>query len=140
MRTAATVVTIVIVMGLAFLMWPRNSGSGAYASIILPLIVADRAEGTETKTVRLDPGMAGIRMELMLSDQARDAKDHRIELLDEQQQPRNFTLAERTAQSLVVVIPANEISRGAYIVRLYAVNPDGTEQRIRGNYYFNVSD
>jgi hypothetical protein len=35
-------------------------------------------------------------------------------------------------------VPANEISPGSYYVRLYTRNPDGTEQRIRGTYFFTV--
>lgn len=137
-RTAATVFTIVIVAGLTFLSWPRGPASGNYASVTLHIGASDRAGGAETKSVRLEPGHAGIRIELTLPEQSTQAKNYRVELLDEQQRPRNLPVAERTANSVIVMIPANEISRGSYIIHLHAVNADATEQRIRGSYSFNV--
>lgn len=136
LRTATTIATILIVAGVAFLMWPHNPGSGGYALINLQISTSDRASGSETKTVRL-AGNAGIRIELTLPDQTTQAKSYRVELVDEQQRSRNLP-AQRNGQSLVVNIPANEIRPGSYIIRLHAVNAEGTEQRVRGSYFFNV--
>ena len=136
---ATAIVAIVIVAGVALLVRPLFSGtSGSYASIRLNLSAADRATGAETQTVELPPGSRGLRIELNLPGQTPQAKNYRVELLDPQQSSRNLTIAERKAQSLIVTIPANELTRGSYIIRVYAVNADGTEQRIRGNYFFNV--
>jgi hypothetical protein len=136
LRTATTIATILIVVGIAFLMWPRNPASGTYALVSLQISTGDRASGAETKTVRL-AGNAGIRIALTLPDQATEPKSYRVELVDGQERSRDLP-AERNAQSLLVTIPANEITPGAYIIRLHAVNPDGTEQRVRGSYYLNV--
>jgi methionine-rich copper-binding protein CopC len=59
-------------------------------------------------------------------------------LRDEKEVARNLKIEQQTETKLVVVVPANEISPGSYFVRLYAVNPDRTEQRIRGSYFFTV--
>jgi hypothetical protein len=37
-----------------------------------------------------------------------------------------------------VEIPAEELARGRYVLKLFAIKPDGSEQRISGSYFFNV--
>ena len=131
-RTATTVATIVIAIGLVFLI-PRNPGSGSYQAIKLPISKADRATGSETKTVQLNPGDAGVRIELTLPEQYREAKSYRVELVDEQERSRDLAVTERNSQSLTIMIPANEITRGSYIIKLYA-----DRQRVPGSCSFTV--
>ena len=140
LRTAMAMAAVLIVVGLAFVM--RSAvipGSGTDTLVALNITTSDRASGAEIQSVKLEPGTRRLRIELKLPDQTPEGQNYRVELLDDQQQSRNLSIEERTAQSLIVAIPANEIAPGSYIIRLYAVNPDGTEQRIRGNYFFNVS-
>jgi len=131
-RTATTMATIVIAVGLVFVLYPRQNPSGTYTAVNLQMSAVDRSTGSEVKAVRLDSA-AGIRIDLALPEQWRDAKSYRVELQDEKERLRDLPIAERTPQSLVVTIPANEITQGGYIIRLYA---DG--QRVRGSYHFNV--
>ena len=139
LRTATAIATLVVVVGLSFVMrsvLAPNSGTDAF--IALNITTADRASGSEIQSVKLEPGTRRLRIELKLPEQSSQAQNYRVELLDEQQRSRNLSVEERTAQSVIVAIPGNEIGAGSYIIRLYAVNPDGTEQRIRGNYFFSV--
>lgn len=137
LRIVTTMAAIVIVVGIALLAWPRRPASGTYASINLQISAADRAAGSAPKTVQL-AGTAGVRIELALPAQSPQAQSYRVELLDEQQRSRNLAVTDRTAQSVIVTIPANEISRGSYLIHMYAVSPDGSEQRIRGSYVFTI--
>ena len=139
LRVATAMAAIVIVVGLAFLARPlffRTSGPDAL--ITLNIHTSDRASGSERESIKLEPGTGRLRIELKLPDQTPQAQNYRVELLDGQQRSRNLPIEERTAQSLIVAIPANEITPGSYIIHLWAVNPDGSEQRIRGSYVFNV--
>jgi len=138
LRVATTVAILIIVVGVVYLNRPHTYTSGNYASLNLTITASDRASGIETKTVKLSPVTAGIRIELTLPDQIPQSSNYRVELMDEQQASRNLPVVERRSQSLVVAVPANEIAHGSYIIHLYAVNPDGSEQRIRGSYFFNV--
>ena len=133
-RTAAAVAVIVVVMGLGYLAPRRDPGPGTLASISLTISTGDRASGTETKSVKLEPGTRAVRVELSLPEQVQQAKNYRVELIDEQERSRNLTIAERTDKSLFVEIPANELTRGNYIIQLY----DDSGRRIRGGYHFNV--
>jgi len=137
-RFATTVAAIVIVAGVLLLTIPGTRTSGTYAFLNLAISNSERANGPEIKYVRLEPGSPGIRIELALPDQLPQSKSYRVELLDEKQVARNLKIEQQTEAKLVVVMPANEISPGSYFVRLYAANPDGTEQRIRGSYFFTV--
>lgn len=140
MRTAMAMAALLIVVGLAFVtrsVW--IPGSGTDALVALNITTSDRASGSKTQSVKLEPGTRQLRIELRLPDQTPQAQNYRVELVDDQQQSRNLSIEERTAQSIIVAIPANEIAPASYIINLYAVNPDGTEQRIRGGYFFNVS-
>ena len=138
-RTAVAMAVLVIIVGLAFVtrsvLFPA---SGTDTLLALNITTSDRASGSEVTSVKLVPGTERLQIELKLPDQSSEAQNYRVELLDEQQRPRNLSIEERGAQSLMVAIPANEIAPGRYIIRLYAVNSDGTEQRVRGNYLFNV--
>ena len=139
LRTVTAMAMIVIVVGLAFLM--RSflvPATQPDALLALNISSSDRASGSERQSVKLEPGTGRLRIELKLPDQTPPAQNYRVELLDGQQRLRNLAIEGRTTQSLIVTIPAKETTPGGYIIHLYSVNPDGTEQRIRGNYVFNV--
>ena len=137
-RTAMVMATLVIAVGLAFLVgtvfFPP---SGTDVFLALNINTSDRASGSEIPPVKLGPGTRRLRISLKLPAQTPPAQTYRVELLDDQERSRDLPI-EEAAQSVIVTIPANEIARGSYIIRLYTVNADGTEQRIRGNYVFNV--
>jgi hypothetical protein len=137
-RFATTFAAIVIVAGVLLLTVPGTRTSGTYAVVNLTISNSERASGSEIKQVRLEPGSPGIQIELALPDQIPQSKNYRVELLAEKQASRNLRIEQQTEAKLVVVVPANEIGPGSYFVRLYATNPDGTEQRIRGTYFFAV--
>jgi hypothetical protein len=42
------------------------------------------------------------------------------------------------ANPISVIIPANKLAPGQYALKLFRKNPDGTEDRVPGNYFFNV--
>jgi len=133
LRMGTAVAGLIIVVGVVMLLIPPNRTAGTYALLNLTMSSAERSAGSQTQSVRLEQGSPGIRIALSLPDQVPQAKSYRVELLDVQQSSRNLPITERTAHSLIVTIPANEIRRGSYIIRLY-----GNEQRIPGSYFFNV--
>ena len=137
-RFATTFAAIVIVAGVLLLTIPGTRTPGTYAVVNLTISNSERASGSEIKQVRLEPGSPGIQIELALPDQVPQSKNYRVELLDEKHATQNLRIEQQTESKLIVVVPANEIGLGSYIIRLYATNPDGAEQRIRGSYFFTV--
>jgi hypothetical protein len=139
LRVATAMAGIVIVVGVVFLIGPLLfQPSGPDALVTLNISTSDRASGSERQSVKLESGTGRLRIELKLPEQIPQAQNYRVELLDGQQRSRNLPIAERSAQSLFVVIPANEITPGSYIIHLHAIGSDGAEDRVRGSYFFNV--
>ena len=137
-RFATTFAAVVIVVGVVLLAIPGTRTSGNYALVNLAISNSDRASGAQVQSVRLEPGSPGIKIELTLPDQIPQSENYRVELHDEKQASRNLKIEQRTNRSLVLIIPANEITRGSYYIHLHSVNPDGSEQRVRGSYFFTV--
>jgi len=138
LRFATIFATLVIMVGVAMLVLPtRNPTSPAYASLGLKSNTSDRSVGPDTPSVKLEPGVAGIRIELTLPDQAPQAKSYRVNLTGEQGS-RDVPVAEQNARSLVVIVPTGELPPGSYTIRLFGMDAGGTEQRVPGSYLFNV--
>lgn len=138
LRTATAIATVVIVVAVGFqiqsIFLPPT---GPDALITLNLNTSDRASGTESKTIKLEPETQSLRVELILPDQSPQEQNYRVELLDEQGRSRDLQIQQRTPKSLIAVIQAGELPTGSYNIHLHAINPDGTERRIRGGYSFN---
>jgi methionine-rich copper-binding protein CopC len=66
------------------------------------------------------------------------SRNYRIELVSENGVSRSLAVAKQDPQLVTVVVPASELVRGRYALRLSTVNADGTEQRIKGSYFFVV--
>ena len=132
MRLATTTATLLIVGVVAYFLISPNRGSGNYAMLNLQMNASVRGGGSQAQTVRL-AGYDGVRIELTLPTQSSQTQSYRVELRDEQDRSKDLSITERTDRSLVVTIPADEISPGTYLIQLYA-----DEQRLRGSYSFNV--
>jgi hypothetical protein len=137
-RLATTVATILILVGVGSLFRTSTPTPENYKTINLTISASNRATGSKPETVKLSPETAGIRIELNLPNQTEPAKGYRVELKDEQEASRDLPVKEWNAQSVIVEVPANKITRGSYLIHLHVMNPDNTEQRIRGSYSFVV--
>jgi methionine-rich copper-binding protein CopC len=138
LRFASIFATFVILAGIAMLVMPtRNSTSPAYASIALQVSNSNRSGGAEIPSIKPQPSDAGFRIELFLPDGTPPANNYRVNLTSEQG-TRDLPLSEQNAGSVVVIVPRNDLPPGSYTIQLFAVNADGTEQRVRGSYSFIV--
>jgi hypothetical protein len=50
----------------------------------------------------------------------------------------DLAVENQGANPLSVIIPAKKLSPGQYALKLFRTNPDGTEERVPGNYFFNI--
>ena len=138
LRFASIFATLVIMAGVAMLVLPtRNPTTPTYASIALKVSSSDRSVGSEIPTVKPQPADAGIRIDIALPDGSPQANSYRVNLSGEQVS-RDLPVAEQKDRSVVVIVPTAELPPGSYTIQLFAVQSDGTEQRIRGSAVFNV--
>jgi hypothetical protein len=135
LRAAATAAAIVIIASGAYLL---STPARSYATLSLAISTVTRAEGPAPQKVKLESGVPGVEVHLAIPEQAKGAKDFRVKLVSNDLSEHDLTIEKRDAQIVTVKIPASLLSRGQYAIQLSGINPDGTEARIPGSYYFNV--
>ena len=126
---------LLVVAGLVFFLLSFGK-SAEYMALNVPLSSSDRAESVAPVSAQL--AGAGLELNLPIPEQAKDAQDLKLKLIDENGVERDLTIAERTDQAIKVRIPADWLSRGSYVIQLSMVKPDGNVERVRGSYNFVV--
>jgi len=132
---ALAAAVLLVVAGLIFFLLSFG-GPAEYTALNVPLSSSDRAESAAPVSAQL--AGAGLELNLPIPEPAKDAKDFRLKLVDENGVERDLTIADRTDQTIKVRIPAEWLSRGSYVIQLSMVKPDGSTERVRGSYNFVV--
>lgn len=132
---ALTAASVIIIAGLVFYLMSFGDSS-EYVAINLAPSNSSRAESTAPARVQL-PG-SGLTINLTVPEDARDASDYRVKLIDRNEVERDLRIDERKDQTITVRIQAELLTRGSYAIKLFKVKADGTEERVRGSYFFNV--
>jgi len=109
-----------------------------YAPLALSVSTASRGEGPVAGKVKLESGVPGVEVSLAIPEQAKGAKDYRVKLVSGDGTLHDLQIEKRDDQTVTVRIPASLLSRGQYAIQISRLNPDGTDTRIPGNYYFNI--
>ena len=132
----ATSAALVLMAGVALLI--SSMRSPAYQSVELANNVADRSPtANQYQKVALSPDAGGLRISLKLPDTATPGARYRAEF-DNRTEVETMTPARQDANTVVVEIPAKKLPAGLYALRLYEIKPDGTEQRVPGEYRFEI--
>jgi hypothetical protein len=134
LRAATAFATVIVVVGLAFLLRP---GETNFQTVELAMTNSDRSAGTQIARVKLNSGTDALRLKLNLPADAPLAKTFRVKLRGEKVS-RQLAIAQQHSQSLSVVIPVDELTTGSYAIELTAVMDNGNEVPLRGAYLFAV--
>lgn len=142
LRAGLAVGVFAVVAGGLWLSRPRvapHRGLPTLATLTLTINSDDRRdEGASQVRIKLAPGVEGVlRIYLKLPSQPA-AASYRVELVREDGEVSTVGVVSPDADSLSVGIPATQLTRGQYVLRLFAIRPDGTQQRVIGVYLFNV--
>ncbi len=139
LRHAATAAAVVIIAGGIFFIWKSSqSGSVDYAKVDLSISTANRGEGARPERVKLESGAPGVVINLAIPEQAKGAKDYRVKLDNGNDPDRDLSISQRNDQTVTVQVPASNLARGNYAIKMFTIAPDGSEQRVRGSYFFDV--
>lgn len=133
---AAAIAVIVIAAGLFWL--SRQRTPPTIATLTLTISTSTRGEGPQATKVTLPLNAHVLRLRLKLPETSNPARRYRVELLREDGETETLPTIGQDEQSVVVEIPAAQISRGQYALNVYVIKPDGTEERIRGSYLLTV--
>lgn len=136
-RLAALLVTV----GLAatflwFVMPPRAPQT--FANLILFSTSDDRSVGSAKQLVKLPLGKDALRLSLTLPEPTAQGTTYRVQWEDVKAAIKDLSIEKQEPNSVSVIIPAGELKPGRYVLKLFRQNPDGTEEPVSGNYFFNV--
>jgi methionine-rich copper-binding protein CopC len=142
LRASVAFAVAVMIAGALWLTIPLGRSHQTLAMINLTISSSStRAEGIQPVKVNLPLNAYALRISLKLPGQLPPAARYRVELEnldDDEGETKPLELAGQDAQSVSVLLPAAQLTRGQYALKLFAIKTDGTEQRIEGGYFFNV--
>ncbi|MDQ3802629.1 MAG: hypothetical protein M3416_02080 [Acidobacteriota bacterium] len=145
LRAGVAVAVIAIIAGSLWLFRQRAPEPRTFATLALTIIADDtrdargpRPGGGQPGRISLPPGTDALRVSLKLPGQPGPAARYRVELVNDGGGMTPLAAAGREGESVSVEIPAGQLKRGQYVLRLFAVRPDGAQQRIPGHYSFII--
>jgi hypothetical protein len=133
--------TVVVTLGLAAaLLWLsfRTTPPQTFAHLNLAISYDARAGSSQVQRVKLPLPEDALRISLALPQPAQQGVTHRVQWEDIRRPLGDLDIEKQDANSISVIIPAGKLTIGQYTLKLFRKNPDGTEERLPGNYLFNV--
>jgi hypothetical protein len=138
LHAGLAVVVVAVVVGAVWLARSRTNAPRSLATLTLTIADSNRAEGAQPNRVKLPPGTDALRVYLKLPGEAVGAARYRVELEKEEGDKSPVGVVGRDDDTITVEIPTDQLKRGEYALRLFAVGPDGAEQRVSGLYFFII--
>jgi methionine-rich copper-binding protein CopC len=135
---AATAIGLVVVFSGALWLLVLRPSPPTFAALTLSIRSNNRAEGAQADRIKLPPNAEVLNISLILPQPSPPAERYRVELENDNGDAKSAEVAEKNAQTVFAVVPAAQLARGQYVLKLFAIKPDGTEQRITGSYFFIV--
>ena len=131
----ASAAVVLVVAGIG-LRGTFQSTPNKFLALTLTNTAATRTgEGEPTAKVSVPLNVDELRITLLLPASSPAASSYRVEAVDG---INTLSVAGSNSNSVSVIIPAAQLRRGQYALRLYAIRADGTEERVSGNYFFAV--
>jgi hypothetical protein len=135
LATVASAVLIAVVIVAVQLSRPGNS-----LAITLNNSVVNRSSSeSKYRRIPLKSDIGELRISLLLPELTVRGMSYRVDL-DNRGRVESLTPTAHDANSVSVVIPASQLSPGLYSLKLVAIDADGTERRIMGDYFFEISN
>jgi hypothetical protein len=112
---------------------PRNS----LAVTLTNSAIKRSAAESQYPKITLKRDVGELKLSLALPESAKNAAKYRVEL-DDRYQVKSLTPTGYDGNSVLVIIPAPQVPDGLYALTLYAIQSDGNEQAVAGQYFFEV--
>jgi hypothetical protein len=137
-RAAGLVAIIAVAVAALWFFFPRSQTPRTLASLTLTISPNTRGAGTQSTRVPFPLNADALKISLRLPNPSPPALRYRAELLSDNGGSKSLETAGQDGRSVVLVIPSAELSRGRYAINLFAVQTDGSPQRVNGSYYFTL--
>jgi hypothetical protein len=105
-----------------------------FTVLALTAVSSDRATGSTPKKITLPLRYDDLKLQFTLPDGSTPAKSYRVEMQSGDGTKKTLEKVVRNGQAVEVVIPAGELKVGEYAFNVFWINPDGTEERVKGSY------
>ena len=132
---------VLVIIGLvATLSWftLRTRQPQTFADINLTISSDNRAVSSQVPTVRLPLDKDALRISVALPESAPQNATYRVQWEDVKGPLQNLDVEKQDANSISVIIPADKLTQGQYVLKLFRKKSDGTDDRVPGSYSFNV--
>ena len=137
-RAAGAVAIVAVAVAALWFLLPRSQTPRTFAALTLNISPNTREAGVPSTRVPFPLYVDGLKISLLLPNPLPPAVRYRAELLSDKGGSKSLETAGQDGQSILLVIPTSELSRGRYAINLFAIQANGTAQRINGSYYFTV--
>lgn len=137
-RMAAIAAFVVLIAGVFWFTRMDRHPPTNYATFTLSLSNNNRGDGGAVTEINLPLKANAVRLYLKLPEALDQATRFRAELLKDTGETIRVEKVERVEQAAVIELPAAQLSRGQYALKLFMVKSDGTEERINGSYFLSV--
>jgi hypothetical protein len=128
----------ILVLGYTGYLWIRNQPQTSIAFNLTNSVINRGSGDPRYHVVSLKPDVGEVKITLALPQSAPTGVNYRAQL-DDRVNTTTLTPLSQDANSVLVVIPAKKLPPGLYSIKLIAIRPDGTEQRLAGDYLFQVT-
>lgn len=132
----ASAVVVLVVGGIVLRATVGTSRSTTFLSLTVTNSSAIRSEEAQPiARVSLPLNVDELRITLVLPETPPSASGYRVEAVDG---INTLSVTGSNSNSVSVTIPTSQLRRRQYALQLYATRANGTEERVPGNYFFNV--
>jgi hypothetical protein len=97
-----------------------------------------RDVGSQAPTLSLPVAEDALRISLALPEPAPQDATYRVQWEDIKGALESLDIEKQNADSVSVIILSDKLTPGQYALKLFRKNPNETEERVLGNYYFIV--
>ncbi|HEY2961389.1 MAG TPA: zf-HC2 domain-containing protein [Pyrinomonadaceae bacterium] len=139
--TLVLLTSVVLVALIGLLVGTRTFSRGGGITFTGPTLASNvikrGAENSLPKKVKLPRNAASLKLRLLLPKDATPATRYEAEL-DDRINTKQSEVVEFDNEAVSVVIPADQIPRGEYSLKLTAIDAAGARHAIPGEYLFNT--
>ena len=125
-----TAIAILIVAVVIVILVPRSPRT--FTKIELTMSSPDRGAGAQPEKVLLPLSTEALQIYLKLPEPSADTTGYSVQWEDTNGHARELKIDSQDAQTLVVTIPANQLTPGQYILRLFKKGD------VMGDYFFTA--
>ena len=137
-RIPIVTATAVLLVAVAVAPWWTRQPQRSIAIQLSNSALTRSTSGDQYARVALKPDVSEVRLTLILPEGATRGIRYRAELDNRRDQPETLKPSAHDANSVSVVISADQLPPGLYALTLFAIKADESEQAIPGYYFFNV--